>query len=78
MTAFVQRPGRTPVLTIALITTLWLSAGAADFGKNKVHYRHFSWQSYRVPHFDVYFSQDEGPLPTVASLEDILLMDFAL
>jgi len=67
MTAFVQRPGRTPVLTIALITTLWLSAGAADFGKNKVQYRHFSWQSYRVPHFNVYFSQDEGPLPTVAS-----------
>ncbi len=38
-----------------------------QFGKNKVEYRHFNWQSYQIPNFDIYFSQNQGPLPTIAS-----------
>jgi Tol biopolymer transport system component len=67
MITYMLRRSRVTIGALAVIAALWLPACAAGFGKNKVEYRHFSWQSYRVPHFDVYFSQNEGTLPSVAS-----------
>jgi Tol biopolymer transport system component len=46
---------------------LSLPAEGAEFGKNKVEYRHFSWQCYKIPHFEVYYSQNQGALPAIAS-----------
>ena len=55
------------ILFFSLVLPLFFAVEIAGFGKNKVEYEHFSWKYYRVPHFEVYFSQDQGVLPAIAS-----------
>jgi len=37
------------------------------FGKNKVEYEKFAWKYLPIPHFDVYYHQDQGALPRIAA-----------
>jgi outer membrane protein assembly factor BamB len=32
-----------------------------DFGKNKVQYRQFKWETYHSPHFTIFYYKDEEP-----------------
>ncbi len=47
-------------LLLALLTPA--SAPAQAFGKNKIQYRHFKWNVYHAPHFDVYYYDAEEQL----------------
>ncbi|MEM8993568.1 MAG: hypothetical protein AAGF23_02125, partial [Acidobacteriota bacterium] len=56
------------LLTVALLATLAVPAGAQYFGKNKVQYREFNWRIYHSPHFDVYYyTEDEALLQRMVS-----------
>jgi WD40 repeat protein len=67
MTIPTQQKHRAIILATFVLAALLFPCEGSGFGKNKVEYRHFSWQCYKVPHFEVYFSQNQGALPTVAS-----------
>jgi Tol biopolymer transport system component len=67
MTTRFPQTNRAIIVLIFVSMVLMLPAEGAEFGKNKVEYRHFSWQCYKIPHFEVYYSQDQGPLPAIAS-----------
>jgi len=48
-----------------------LPSAAAQFGRNKVQYRTFSWQILRTEHFDVYFYEgSEGIAEAVAEIAE--------
>ncbi|HUI93977.1 MAG TPA: BamA/TamA family outer membrane protein [Chitinivibrionales bacterium] len=55
-----------PKVFIAILP-LFFAAEIFGFGKNKVEYEYFKWNCYRVPHFEVYFSQNQGVLPAIAT-----------
>ena len=45
--------------------------GGAGYGKNKIHYRDFSWQIYHSPHFNVhYYTAEEASLQKVVSFAE--------
>ena len=48
---------------IFIIICLFSTIGFAQFGKNKVQYKEFTWYYIQSTHFDIYFSQ-EGPVLT--------------
>jgi len=61
---------RWPIVKALLATglALWMFAPArAQFGKNKITYRHFDWQVYASPHFDIHYYPDLEPF-----LEEVL------
>src|SRR6478752_3469551 len=45
------------LLTLLLLTGFAASAQVAEeeFGRNRIQYKTFGWQSYSTPNFDVYF-----------------------
>jgi Tol biopolymer transport system component len=38
---------------------IWVAPAAAQFGKNKVHYKDFRWYTVETDHFDVYYYEGE-------------------
>jgi len=45
--------------------------GGYGYGKNKIHYRDFSWQIYHSPHFNVhYYTAEEASLQKVVSFAE--------
>jgi Tol biopolymer transport system component len=62
-----MKTNRAIIFLVFVSAALSLPAEGAGFGKNKVEYRHFSWHCYKIPHFEVYFSQNQGELPALAS-----------
>lgn len=55
---------------ILALSTILVSAVACvvfGFGKNKVEYEKFTWKYLEIPHFKVYFHQDQGSLPRISS-----------
>src|SRR4029079_4790518 len=40
----------------------WAASAQEGFGKNKIQYKHFKWNIYHAPHFDVYYYDAEDPL----------------
>jgi Tol biopolymer transport system component len=54
-------------LSAVITFILFCNAALYGFGKNKVEYKDFSWKYYRVQHFEVYFSQNQGALPIIAT-----------
>ncbi|HVS63036.1 MAG TPA: hypothetical protein VMT85_05960 [Thermoanaerobaculia bacterium] len=66
---------RRPLLGLALVGLAGLllasSAGAQYFGKNKIRYEEFDWQTYESAHFTVYYySKVEVNLEKVVSLAE--------
>ena len=58
-----------------------IACTVSGFGKNKVEYDKYTWKYLEIPHFYVYFHQDQGSLPNISSqwLEnayDVLSADF--
>jgi len=53
----------------------------SGFGKNKVEYDNYTWKYLEIPHFNVYFHQDQAALPRISSqwvenAYDVLSADF--
>jgi Periplasmic component of the Tol biopolymer transport system len=58
-----------------------ITCAVLGFGKNKVEYEKFTWKYLGIPHFNVYFHQDQGSLPRISSqwienAYDVLSTDF--
>jgi len=49
-------------LALGMVAPAW-----AQFGKNKITYRHFDWQVYESPHFDIHYYPEMEPF-----LEEVL------
>ncbi len=70
MTPSKTAPFRAPALCGVRVVFLFLLMVAAElfgFGKNKIEYEHFSWRYYNAPHFELFFYQDQGVLPSIAA-----------
>jgi hypothetical protein len=50
-----------------LFFVLFIFYCSYGFGQNKVQYQKYSWQYFQLPHFDLYFYQNQGSLPKIAS-----------
>jgi len=58
-----------PLAFLLLVTAI--PAEAQYFGKNKITYREFDWQTYHSPHFDIYFYESERELlPKIVSFAE--------
>jgi hypothetical protein len=53
------------VLSLLLFSAIMCAV--FGFGKNKVEYEKYSWKYLGIPHFNVYFHQDQGFLPRISS-----------
>jgi hypothetical protein len=51
---------------MAIFFPLLGTSDVLGFGKNKVQYEKYSWQYLRLPHFDLYFYQNQGSLPKIS------------
>lgn len=54
-----------PLLLIVCFTgTFFITYG---FGKNKVQYENLKWHYHKIPHFHLYFHQNQGILPKITA-----------
>ena len=69
-------PIRSLFLTLALLVGLGASAqfyngSQQQFGKNRVQYREFLWQSYRVPEIETYFYREGRDVAKYVSISAV-------
>ncbi len=64
------------VLGISFLLLLFSTTGFAQFGKNKVQHKDYTWYFIQTSHFDIYFSQDGSTLTefTARAAEDALAL----
>jgi dipeptidyl aminopeptidase/acylaminoacyl peptidase len=55
------------ILLVMLYMVALASFPAMGFGKNKVQYEKYSWKYMKLPHFNLYFYQNQGSLPAISA-----------